>query len=97
MFGEVRNTSDPLLKNFKIASLPTLIVITDSSTYSGVVYEGEFKKDKIVRFLNEYSHKKEEVRAQVIFDINQACQDLSHCLILASPHVARAKSSLEHI
>lgn len=33
VFGEVRNASDPLLKNFKVTSMPTLIVITDSQNY----------------------------------------------------------------
>lgn len=77
--------------------MPTLLVIEDGQTYSGRSYQGEFKKDHISRFLHEYSLKKEETRVQVIFDINQACQNMSYCLVLASPQVQKTKTFLEGI
>lgn len=56
IFGEVRQSSKKLIEKFKIKKFPTLLVLTDGSLYLGTPYEGEFKKDHIVKFLREYAY-----------------------------------------
>ena len=55
VFGEVRESSAALINKFQITSFPTILVLGDPDNYSGVKYEGEFKKDQIAKFLREHS------------------------------------------
>jgi len=55
VFGEVRESSTTLINKFQITSFPTILVLGDADNYSGVKYEGEFKKDQIAKFLREHS------------------------------------------
>ena len=55
VFGEVRESSASLINKFRITSFPTILVLGDPDNYSGVKYEGEFKKDQITKFLREHS------------------------------------------
>lgn len=44
-FGEIRDTDRELISAFKITSYPTLLVLTDPISKTGVKYEGAYKKD----------------------------------------------------
>lgn len=55
VFGEIRQSNANLISKFQPQSFPTLLVLGDPENYSGVKYEGEFKKDQIAKFLREHS------------------------------------------
>jgi len=55
VFGEVRESSTALINKFGIQSYPTILVLGDADNYSGVKYEGEFKKDQITKFLRDHA------------------------------------------
>lgn len=44
-FGEIKNTETNLIKAFGVTDYPTLLVVTDTETYSSIKYEGAYKKD----------------------------------------------------
>jgi len=56
LFGEVRQSSAELIEKFKITKIPTLMVLTDAEKSTGVFYEGNYKKDAIMKFLREYAY-----------------------------------------
>ena len=45
VFGETRQSDTELIKKFDIKKFPKLIILTRPDQYSGVFYEGAFKKD----------------------------------------------------
>lgn len=55
VFGEVRESSTGLINKFRIESFPTILVLGDADNYSGVKYQGEFKKDQIAKFLRDHA------------------------------------------
>ena len=58
MFGEVRKGSETdLVAKFKITQFPSLVVVTDPDSFEGEAYQGEFKIDRLTKFLNTYSYK----------------------------------------
>ena len=55
VFGVVRASELELINMYGITKLPSIFVITDSDTSSGVTYQGTIQKDQIKKFLNKYS------------------------------------------
>jgi hypothetical protein len=40
-----------LIEKFNVQTFPRLIVVTDAKNYRGIEYEGELKKDQLMKFL----------------------------------------------
>jgi hypothetical protein len=57
-FGEVKKSETELYEKFKITETPALLAVTDSSTYTGELFENlaEMKIDQIKKFLSKYAY-----------------------------------------
>lgn len=63
VFGEIREYNQALINKFQITTFPTIMVLGDPDTYTGVKYEGDQKKDQISKFLREHSSSAPTKRA----------------------------------
>ena len=57
-FGEVKKSETEVYEKFKITETPALLAITDSTTYTGELFENlaEMKIDQIKKFLSKYAY-----------------------------------------
>jgi curved DNA-binding protein CbpA len=63
VFGEVRQSSEKLINKFQVTNFPSLVVLSDGLNYQGVVYQGDFKKDQLAKFLREHSSSQSSKKA----------------------------------
>lgn len=104
VFGEVRQNNQELLDRFKIKNIPSLMVLTDPDRNEGVLYEGAYKKDAIMKFLREYAYtsakKKKADRGEIMevtrksLQESQKCggSDANLCLLMIMPDVINSEN-----
>lgn len=71
-FGEVRQSETEIIQRFNVVKFPTLLVVADGETHSGVVYEGAMSRDAIEKFLNKFAYetKKQEIKSAGVKEMN---------------------------
>lgn len=65
LFGEIRKSEEDLIKKFGITKTPAILVVTDSQEFKGDLFQEEVKIDQITKFLNNYSYKTLEKKAEL--------------------------------
>ena len=55
-FGEIRQSDVEMVNKFEIKQFPCIFILTEPSTYRGVIYEGVLKKDHLDKFLSQYAY-----------------------------------------
>lgn len=55
-FGEVKQASEELVKQFGIEKFPTIMALTDPENYTGEKYEGEMNIDQLTKFMGNFAY-----------------------------------------
>jgi len=55
-FGEIKQASEELVKQFGIVTFPTIMALTDPENYAGEKYEGEMNIDQLTKFMGIYAY-----------------------------------------
>ena len=59
VMGEVRSSEIELCQKFGVAEFPKIIVLTDPQDHKGPIYEGELKKDQLMKFIRKHAYVSE--------------------------------------